>query len=483
VAVDILLLFIYPFLYILFYKGALHSLEIAPLQKVTKISIFLHHGIILFGLFLLFQDLLAENLKQIGILFRVVKYIDEGGSLFLFLLLVTNHLYKKLSVKRNNIDIPLLLFFFIGLLSSVAKRVPNTVYISQFIIDLKPFLFFYAFSYLPIHKRFLEQYLRFFFWVGFIIFLFGLIDLAAPYQFRALTGNNTFVEVKYGIPSVKSFFYHPAVFGWFMNFLSLYCFALFIVKKKNMFLVLGIMFFLGCLLSMRLKSIMGFIISLWLGVLIYPVKKGKSVVTAFLSILMIFILIFAGSMISQLFQSKYTMYVSSETSSDAARNVLYLKSIEVARDAFPFGVGFGRYGSWTSRVHFSPVYYQYGLNLIWGMSEDFPNFIADTFWPMIIGETGFIGFGFYLVVFIIMLRYLYRNVKKRKDPLLHVYFLGTFMIFLESITESIASPVFISPPYAFFIFGAIGIAFALQRIPDEPEFKRERDSTLVKKDR
>jgi hypothetical protein len=219
-------------------------LEIAPLQKITKISIWLHHGIMLFGIFLLLQDLLAENFKYIPIIFRVIKYIDEGGSFFLFLLLFSNHIYKKMSVKRSIIDIPLILFFLMGLISSVVKRVPNVVYISQFIIDLKPFLFFYVFLYLPIHKRFLVQYFRVFFWVGFIIFLFGLIDLVAPYQFRVLTGNNTFIEMKYGIPSVKSFFYHPAIFGWFMNFLSLYCFALFIVKKRNMFLILGIMFFL-----------------------------------------------------------------------------------------------------------------------------------------------------------------------------------------------------------------------------------------------
>jgi hypothetical protein len=289
------------------------------------------------------------------------------------------------------------------------------------------------------------------------------VDLAAPVQFREITGNSIALDIKFNITSVKSFFYHPAIFGWFMNFLALYCFAFFIVYKRGIFLWFSLIFLVGCFLSLRVKAIVGFIVSVWMGYFIYPFKKGKKTISVVLFILMIIILLFLGSMLFKLFETKYTLYFNAETYTDIARNVLYFKSVEIARDAFPLGVGFGRYGSWTSHVHYSPVYYQYGLSHIWGLSEAYPNFIVDTFWPMIIGETGFLGSVFYMVLFFIILRILYRNTREKRDPFAQAFFLGTFMIVIESLIESVAAPVYVSPPFSFFVFGAVGIAFALRR--------------------
>ena len=43
---------------------------------------------------------------------------------------------------------------------------------------------------------------------------------------------------------------------------------------------------------------------------------------------------------------------------------------------------------------YSPVYDKYGLNLVPGLSKDKPDFIHDTSWPTVIGETGVMGWGF-----------------------------------------------------------------------------------------
>lgn len=406
------------------------------------------------------------NIEHISILFRIVKSIDEGISFLLFFLLFFNHIYARQSVKRTEIDIPFLLFFLLGIFSSIIHSVPIVVFSSQLIIYIKSFLFFYIFMYIPISREILRQYLKVFFWAGVILFLFGLVDLVAPVQFRQFTGNSVALDIKFNITSVKSLLFHPAVFGWFMNFLSLYCFAFFIVFKRRTLLLLGFVFLAGAFLSMRVKSIVGFMMSLWLGFLIYPYKKGKKTIAIILSLMMVIIFIFLGSMFFKLFESKYTMYFNADTYADSARNMLYLRSIDIASDYFPLGVGFGRYGSWMSSVYYSPVYYHYGLSLIWGMSKDFSNFITDTFWPMIIGETGFLGLVFYIAIFGILLRILFRNVRKRKDPLIQAFFLGTYMVFIESIIESIAAPIYVTPPFSFFIFGVLGISMALRRIED-----------------
>ena len=46
---------------------------------------------------------------------------------------------------------------------------------------------------------------------------------------------------------------------------------------------------------------------------------------------------------------------------DVARNILTSKSMEIAKDYFPLGTGFGTYGSYISGVYYSSLYYKYDL--------------------------------------------------------------------------------------------------------------------------
>jgi hypothetical protein len=432
-----------------------------------KRSFRIHYIIIIYGLFLIVQDLITVNLESFPVLFRILKSADEAASIILFSLLFLYHLYLHWSIKKSEIDLILICLVLIALGSSFIQGTPLNILGSQFLLYIKGFLFFYVFIYLPVTIRIMKTYRRIFFWAGIVLFFLGMIDLAAPAQFRSFIGTSPFVEYRYNIPSIKSLFSHPAIFGWFMNFLALYCFASFIVFKKGTYLVLGLIFFSGSFLSMRLKAIIGLFASIWMGIVIYPLGKGKRVVVLIFLILMVIIIIFLGSPISDLLEAKYKMYVTAETSMEIARNALAIKSIDVAKDKFPFGAGLGRYGSWISRIHYSPIYYQYGLSHVWGLSEDFPVFINDTFWPMILGETGVFGFILFVAVLIIFLVVLFKNTRTQENPYAKAYFLGTFMILIESIFESIAAPVYVQPPYAFFIFGAVGTAFSLRNFAEQ----------------
>ena len=58
-------------------------------------------------------------------------------------------------------------------------------------------------------------------------------------------------------------------------------------------------------------------------------------------------------------------------------------------DHFPLGAGLGRYASPLSRGDtFSPLYHEYGLDHIWGLTPHYDAYITDTFWPHILGEAG-----------------------------------------------------------------------------------------------
>lgn len=86
-------------------------------------------------------------------------------------------------------------------------------------------------------------------------------------------------------------------------------------------------------------------------------------------------------------------------SNDFARGEITRASFEVARDYFPLGTGFATFGSnVTSELgYYSPLYFEYGLSNVYGLSLQNPSFLSDTFWPTVIGQFGSIGLAIYLL--------------------------------------------------------------------------------------
>jgi hypothetical protein len=90
----------------------------------------------------------------------------------------------------------------------------------------------------------------------------------------------------------------------------------------------------------------------------------------------------------------------------AARMLLYHTGMAIAVDESPFGAGFGRFGTHTSRVHTSPLYAEYGLSIRHGFRPQNPAFVTDASWAGILGETGVagtIGAGLMILAFPLLL--------------------------------------------------------------------------------
>lgn len=118
-----------------------------------------------------------------------------------------------------------------------------------------------------------------------------------------------------------------------------------------------------------------------------------------------------------------------------ARGLLYLKSFAIARDYFPFGAGFGTYGTYFSSKKYSALYDQYGLSNVWGLSRSYSSFIEDTMWPAILGETGYVG----TIMVIVFIALLFLTIKKlgiNKRLSVILYMIPAYML-IESIAESI----------------------------------------------
>ena len=89
--------------------------------------------------------------------------------------------------------------------------------------------------------------------------------------------------------------------------------------------------------------------------------------------------------------TKFDQYYVSGWSNEAlARPMTYKTSLQILWDYFPLGPGMGTFASWGAAEYYSPLYYQYHLNNIWGLQPNFNVFIADAFYPML-SQYGVVG--------------------------------------------------------------------------------------------
>lgn len=84
-------------------------------------------------------------------------------------------------------------------------------------------------------------------------------------------------------------------------------------------------------------------------------------------------------------------YFFSSLQSDSARYQLMEKAVFAACDHAPLGTGFGTFASHFSGVFYSPLYYIYRISNVNGLRKGASYFISDSFWPMILGQTGWLG--------------------------------------------------------------------------------------------
>ena len=146
--------------------------------------------------------------------------------------------------------------------------------------------------------------------------------------------------------------------------------------------------------------------------------------------------------LSSVFTTKLDRYVENamdESSyEEIARPALYYASVEMAIDHFPLGTGQGTFGSVPVNLIDSPVYEEYELNGIWGLSiDDELSFRMDTHWASVLGEMGVLGLALYLWLFFYPARRMRREVgredNRRDRALRFAVRMGVITLFVESL--------------------------------------------------
>lgn len=319
--------------------------------------------------------------------------------------------------------------FYIG--SNTKKAI-----ISDFIIQFKPYLAFFAVYYMkPTFSQNQKSILRvicMFFW--FILLGIGCLSLVNP-------------------KIIDILMFHVAFFAACviaLSFIYYYC-GNDTSKDKVLFII---MLAVG-LFSTRSKFY-GFFVLAIMAMLFAPhIKNFKiNLKTILLAIAVLTGIILVGWQKLELYFAIGGDIEDVETGL-LARLTLYMTSIEVLRDFFPFGSGFASFASYSSGVYYSPLYFKYGIDKVWGMNSTDYSYIADTYYPCL-AQFGIIGILLFIYFFFFIFRKAYLLFKKTQEPknfIISSLIIGYFLI------ESIADATF-TGHRGLFMMMILGLTFA-----------------------
>lgn len=86
-------------------------------------------------------------------------------------------------------------------------------------------------------------------------------------------------------------------------------------------------------------------------------------------------------------------YVSGLSNDQLARPMTYKTSLVILGDYLPFGPGMGTFACNGAWKYYSPLYYEYNLNQVWGLGEG-GGFICDAYYPTL-AQFGIVGVFFF----------------------------------------------------------------------------------------
>ncbi|MFQ7521194.1 MAG: hypothetical protein ACLRMG_15750 [Clostridium sp.] len=365
---------------------------------------------------LIFQNALENYFKAFGIL-------DEAISLILLLygiyMIIFNS--KKVKIDKHNVQIIIcsIVIGAIGLTGNMIYKYQETIplikdgialfkgiityiCVPMFFMDLK------VSDYLEIINKHLK-----------IISVSVLILVLGNFIFDIFP----YYEIRFGIKSQQIFFSHPTYLASFSALLvGLLSVNLKKHKENKIYIFISLIILTT---TLRFKAIA--FIPIYMYMFYIVIIKERKLQIKDIVILCILGGIFAITQIREYVQNP-----------DWARSALSITSLKIGKDHFPIGTGFGTYASWVSGESYSKIYDIYGLNKVWGLSSDFYWFVADTFWPMIIGQFGFIG----LAIYTFIIYKIYRNIKNNDN--LYYYF-GQILLLLYLLVLSVAEASFSGP--------------------------------------
>lgn len=379
-----------------------------------------------YGIFLLFFYffLLKDYVENV---FGFIKYVDEIIALIaipLFVLKISKNNYR-LKILKGGYGVCIVIFLLTGFIGNILYQyqsilhvaIPDaflcvkfwmTIYVGQFA--------FRGFSLDKYSKR-IYFHIRLVIWIYTVLIIFD----------NFVTGIFT-ASIRYGMRSTQLFYTHPTVFSFCCVFLISILFSIrkSVAGSGKYFIWIAL---LMCT-TLRSKAMGAALVFILIYYFVYMRKKKMQLRTLLLFIPVVFLIAW----------DQIVYYFFSSIQGDSARYQLLVKAVQIANDHTPFGAGFGTFGSYLSGVVYSPLYSMYEISNVNGLRVGDTSYISDSFWPMILGQAGWIG----VVMMLIAIWRLYKSIQKLQPQNIEYYASGICII-LYLLIASVAESAFVHP--------------------------------------
>lgn len=397
-------------------------------------------------LYLIFQPTLPSLIKN-EIISTFFNYTDEMIGVALVIIVLFKALKSEITLLKFERYMLIFMFIFevIGIISGLIYKYQDIQYMLVDAYTCAKFFVFYLCARLLTQNKLTHEY----------FFSINGICKALAVIFFALSLHDAFLSPWFNIGDYRYFTYSVALFFEHPEFLARASMTIIFVLaynykyyKRNIYYIL--MLTVVMFLTFRTKAIVS--IFVLFAVYLYFIKFR------FKSLAPIGVVTIAGATYFG-YDSLSKYYIALDK---AARRVLTNDSITIANQLFPIGSGFGSFGSSMAAQYYSRLYYKLGYNQMdgIGLGEGKKGmYLSDTFWPIIIAQTGWIGLISFSLALLSMLSYI---IKSRKNDV--YYFWVAISIIAQDLISSFAAPAFFYPSaMAPFLF--LGLITSIHEFP------------------
>ena len=320
----------------------------------------------------------------------------------------------------------MIIFEVFGIISGFTYKYQLTGYMFTDAYTCAKFFIFYLCARLLTQGKLEKKY---FFSINNFCKMIAIILFVLTVHDAFLTPWFPVADFRYFTNSVKLFFEHPeylARASMTVIFLLAYNYRYY---KHNIYYI--IMLTVVMILTFRTKAIVSVFI-LYIFYFYFVKFKFKNLIPIGMA---------TGAGVSYLgYDSLNKYYVKID---ESARRTLTNDSINIANNYFPIGSGFGSFASNIAAKNYSKVYIKLGYYRMRnsGLQEGKKGaFLSDTFWPIVIAQTGWIGFCSFCFALLSMIIYI---LKSRKSDI--YYFWVALSIMTHELIASFAESAFFHP--------------------------------------
>ncbi|WP_454970123.1 hypothetical protein [Eubacterium sp.] len=377
-------------------------------------------------LYLIFQATISSLIKN-EFISNFFGYSDEAIGVILFIIVIFKALKSEITLLKFERYMLVFMFIFeiIGIISGFKYKYQEIPYMFVDAYTCAKFFIYYLCARLLTQGKLAKDY---FLSINRICKIVAVIFFALSLHEVLFDQWWPNPDYRYFAYSVQLFFGHPEslaraciTFIFVLAYNYRYC-------KHNIYYI--IMLTIVMIFTFRTKAIVG-VFAIYILYIFFIKLKFKSVIPV--GIIGISGATYLG------YNSLYKYYFEID---ESARKILTFDSIEIAKSFFPLGSGFGSYASNIAAEKYSKLYINLGYyskdNIQIG--EKRHSFLSDTFWPIVVAQTGWIGTISFIMALLSMITYI---IKSRKTDV--YYFWVAISIVAYDLISSFATSAFFHP--------------------------------------